>query len=473
MRSLARTVLVALLTWGSMHSGLTQGSDSPRLQEELWGLPFDLPTLAYVVHPVGEGPFPLIVMNHGVAMDPKERSFFPLVEFRDAAFWFARHGYLVVAPLGPGFGGTGISNAERAVYGPFFLDPGGCERPNFRGVGLVVAALDKLTIDYFIERKLALPRDVLVVGQSAGGWGAIALSSENPPNIRAIITFAAGRGGHVNGVPNNNCAPDMLVQAAGDFGRTSRIPMLWLYSKNDTYFGPEISKRMHDAFTAAGGNAEYHLLPAVGGEGHILIDVADAMPLWTPLVSDFLEKHPATQALPQMAQSSAAQNDDKPPEAETGPRGQRMPRNITYSEWQKICFKDSVGQVLCRTTTTGNWDTGQMAVRVDVIERQGDSAKRLQIMLPVGLYLQHGVKVSVDDKPPVRIPYNWCLTNLCVAGDLVDPSLLQAMDVGHKLTLEVVESNLLAVASSISLDRFAPARSGGPAKTIDYSDSNK
>ena len=31
-------------------------------------------------------------------MDPRERSFFPLIEFRDAAFWFARRGYLVVSP---------------------------------------------------------------------------------------------------------------------------------------------------------------------------------------------------------------------------------------------------------------------------------------------------------------------------------------------------------------------------------------
>ena len=72
------------------------------VQEEVWALPLIHPTVAYVVRPAGNGPFPLAVMNHGVSLNARERSFFPLVEFRDAAMWFARRGYLVVAPTGPG-----------------------------------------------------------------------------------------------------------------------------------------------------------------------------------------------------------------------------------------------------------------------------------------------------------------------------------------------------------------------------------
>ena len=50
-----------------------------QVREELWGIPSTIPMLAYVVRPVGDGPFPLVVMNHGVALDPKERSYFPIV----------------------------------------------------------------------------------------------------------------------------------------------------------------------------------------------------------------------------------------------------------------------------------------------------------------------------------------------------------------------------------------------------------
>ncbi|WP_024519577.1 dienelactone hydrolase family protein [Bradyrhizobium sp. Tv2a-2] len=293
MRSaLLTTLLTVLLLPTVIRSAEAESSSPPQLQEEVWGLPFELPTLAYVVHPVGNGPFPLAVMNHGVSLNARERSFFPLVEFRNTAFWFARQGYMVVAPVGPGYGGGGFDVPERGLYGPFFSHVGPCEKPNFRGAGLAIAKLDGWIIDYLIERKTVRPEKVIVIGQSAGGWGAIALSSQNPASVRAIITFAAGRGGRVGGKPDNNCAPDQLVRAAAEFGQTSRVPMLWLYSENDTYFGPVLTKEMHEAFTAAGGDAEYHMLPAVGGEGHFLIHSVEAMPLWTPLVLDFLQRHP-------------------------------------------------------------------------------------------------------------------------------------------------------------------------------------
>src|SRR5882672_12095653 len=265
-------------------------SAPPRIQEEIWALPLPIPTIAYVVRPVGNGPFPLVIMNHGVALNPRERSFFPIVEFRDAAIWFARKGYMVVAPTGSGYGAAALDVPERGLYGPFFSKIGSCDNPNFSDAGQAVALLDKWIIDYMADQKLTVPDNVVVVGQSAGGWAAIALSSRNLPSVRAIITFAAGRGGRVGGKPNNNCAPDKLVEATGEFGRTARVPMLWIYAENDTFFGPALSKKMHEAYTGAGGSADYHMLLPFGNDGHFLIGSADAIPLWAPLVSQFLDK---------------------------------------------------------------------------------------------------------------------------------------------------------------------------------------
>ena len=261
------------------------------IQEEVWAIPVTLPTIAYVVRPVGKGPFPLVVMNHGVSLNQKERGFFPLVEFRDAAMWFAKRGYMVVAPTGSGYGAAASDVPERGHYSLFFSKVGNCDNPNFHEAGRFVALIDKWIIEYMTDQKLIVPDNVIVVGQSAGGWAAIALSSENVPGVRAIVTFAAGRGGRVDGKPNNNCAPDRLVAATGEFGRTARVPMLWIYIENDTFFGPELSRRMHAAYTGAGGNAEYHLLPPFGDDGHFLVSSPDGLPLWTPLVGAFLDKH--------------------------------------------------------------------------------------------------------------------------------------------------------------------------------------
>jgi dienelactone hydrolase len=263
----------------------------PAIQEEVWAIPVTLPTIAYVVRPVGQGPFPLAIMNHGVSLDQRERSFFPLVEFRDAAMWFARKGYMVVAPSGPGYGAAALNDPERGLYAIFYSKIGRCENPNFRDAGLAAALLDKWIIDYMADQKLITPDNVIVIGQSAGGWGAIALSSRNIPGVRSIVTFEAGRGGRVGGKPNNNCAPEQLVAASAEFGSTARIPMLWIYTENDTFFGPALSKKMHDAYTGAGGVAEYHLLPPFGSDGHFLIGSPDAIPLWAPLVDQFLDQH--------------------------------------------------------------------------------------------------------------------------------------------------------------------------------------
>jgi dienelactone hydrolase len=244
--------------------------------------------LAYVIRPIGNGPFPLLVMNHGVSLDPRERSYFPAIEFRDAALWFARQGYVVVAPVRPGYGATAIEIPERGLFGLFFSGVGDCSDANFRDAGLAIASLDMWVIDYMSTQPFIKRDDVIVVGQSGGGWGAIALASQNPKSVRAMIGFEAGRGGHFNGKPNTNCAPDRLVEAAAQFGRTARIPMLWIYTHNDSYFGPELSMRLASAYKAAGGNVEYHLLPDFGADGHFFIDSPDAVRIWAPLVSEFL-----------------------------------------------------------------------------------------------------------------------------------------------------------------------------------------
>jgi hypothetical protein len=116
--------------------------DPPQLQEEMWALPLPAPTIAYVVRPVGEGPFPLAIMNHGVALDPVQRGFFPPVEFRDAAMWFARRGYMVVAPAGPGYGAAALDIPEAGLFTMFFSKIGKCSNPNFLDAGLAKAQLN-------------------------------------------------------------------------------------------------------------------------------------------------------------------------------------------------------------------------------------------------------------------------------------------------------------------------------------------
>ncbi|MCC7276449.1 MAG: dienelactone hydrolase, partial [Alphaproteobacteria bacterium] len=108
---------------------------------------------------------------------------------------------------------------------------------------------------------------------------------EPPPGLVGVISFAGGRGSRG---PNDVCQPDRLVQAVAAFGRTARAPALWIYAENDLFFGPELSRAMHAAYTAGGAPAEFHLLPPFGDDGHLLYGRAPDR--WWPLADAFLRR---------------------------------------------------------------------------------------------------------------------------------------------------------------------------------------
>ena len=123
--------------------------------------------------------------------------------------------------------------------------------------------------------------------------------------------------------------------------------------------------------------------------------------------------------------------------------------------------------MLCRTSVTGTFPTGQVAVRVDIVEREGDATARLQVFCPVGMYLPKPVTLTIDQGKPYSVPYNWCLTNACIAGIAADPKMVEEMDSGRTLRLEFVDSNLLLLTTSLSLAQFASIHKGPPAQTLE------
>ncbi len=153
--------------------------------------------------------------------------------------------------------------------------------------------------------------------------------------------------------------------------------------------------------------------------------------------------------------------------AEVAPRGQREAKDITYGSWRKLCFKAGGAPTLCRTSMTGTFPTGQVAVRVNLIERDGDRNGRLQVFVPVGMYLQHPVKLTVDQGNSYHVPYSWCLSNACIAADVADPGIIRDMEAGKALLLEVVDSNLLSLTTSLPLAQFGSVHKGAPAQMLE------
>ncbi len=261
------------------------GPETGRYRQQLWLVPSQDTSVLMrttVFRPQGPGPFPLAVINHGSVQNADQRGKFVQPVFAAGAEYFVQRGYAVIVPQRPGHGETG---------GPYFEAQGSpCENANYIKSGLAVADSIAAAIAYMTRQPFVKRDGVIVVGQSAGGWGALALASRNPKQVRAVINFAGGRGGRVHDRPNNNCEPGRLVAAAATFGATARIPVLSLYTSNDSYFSAQLSKRIADAYRSKGGVMDYRLLPAFGNDGHRLFGARDGVPLWSTIVGDFLKR---------------------------------------------------------------------------------------------------------------------------------------------------------------------------------------
>ncbi len=274
--------------------GGTRGTPGPQSEadpeddfRQSWFLPSPVDGFlmrAVTMRPKGDGPFPLVVINHGTNESLADRVKFSFPRFSVLSEYFLKKGYAVLLVQRLGHGVTG---------GPYYEGQNGCEDADYKGSGIRTAEMIQKAIDYIGQQSFVRKGKVLVVGESAGGWGAIALASLNPASVAAVINFSGGRGGHVGGKKYNNCAPDRLVEAAGEYGKTARIPSLWLYARNDTFFSAELSRRMSDAYRKAGGLIEYKLFPPFQDEGHNIVVEREARRLWAPAIDAFLETLPA------------------------------------------------------------------------------------------------------------------------------------------------------------------------------------
>jgi dienelactone hydrolase len=273
---------IALLV-ATAFAARAQTSEPPvALRENVYRVPLgavsgtdqEMHTIVY--RPRGDGPFPLVVINHGSPRDAASRSKFT-ARFSTASAWFIRRGYAVAVPTRRGYGPTGGGWAETF---------GRCDSPDYHSGGLATAQDIRAAVLYLREQPFVDPDRIVLVGQSAGGWGVLASAGQKLPGVVAIVNFAGGRGSRG---PDNVCTPYALVQAARRFGAGAELPVLSIYTANDSYFNPSLARQMHEAFVAGGARRARLLeLPAFGEDGHGMFAHRDGPSHWGEHVQAFL-----------------------------------------------------------------------------------------------------------------------------------------------------------------------------------------
>jgi dienelactone hydrolase len=260
-----------------------QGAEGVPNREQQWLVPSPDPEItahAVLFRPPGEGPFPLALIAHASTQNVLRRAQMPQPEYKALSAWLVARGFAVLVPERPGHGATG---------GKYLEDQGGCDDANYSRAGYATADSIKAALAFLRMQPFIRPDHAVVVGHSAGAWGALALAAEDPKTIATIIAFAPGRGGHASDAPDQVCAPHTLMTSAAEFGADAQVPVLWLVAANDSYFTPELSRRMADAFRSGGGKVDFRVLPAAGSEGHWLAESDSDEKIFGPMLDGALK----------------------------------------------------------------------------------------------------------------------------------------------------------------------------------------
>jgi dienelactone hydrolase len=222
-------------------------------------------------------PRPIAVINHGRDIEPEKRAAFGRSTAITNARWLAGMGFFVVVPTRIGYG---VSGGEDVEY------TGECGNKNYPP-GYEAAAAQTLQILEFVRKRPdVIPDRTLVLGQSFGGTTAITVAAKNPPGVLAAINFAGGGGGNPITQPQQPCGTNRLRSMFAGYGRTSRIPTLWVYAESDQWMGYKHPQEWFDAFKAEGGVGEFALYPSSENYGHGLF--TQAPEVWRPNALEFL-----------------------------------------------------------------------------------------------------------------------------------------------------------------------------------------
>lgn len=191
-----------------------------------------------------------------------------------------------MAPIRPGYGETGGPDIESS--GNRIDRAGACQGAGaYHRVARNAADVVEAAVKWGREQKWVNPRAILLAGQSVGGLTSAATGARNLPGVIGYINFSGGTGGNPEKRPKASCFPELLEQVYGTFGRTTRVPNIWLYAPNDLFWGEEAPRRWHRAFAAAGGRGEFVMTAPVPNEdGHRLL--LRGGKLWSIPVDRFL-----------------------------------------------------------------------------------------------------------------------------------------------------------------------------------------
>ena len=135
--------------------------------------------------------------------------------------------------------------------------------------------------------------------------------------------------------------------------------------------------------------------------------------------------------------------------------------------WVKICDKvptddknPPTTKQLCMTLQETRAENGQFLASAQLRELEGDPKKQLIIAVPVGMLIQPGIRVVLDNGQPQNMRYELCLPNACFAQIEVNADMVARMKKAQNLNIQVVTIGNRPITLAMSMTNFAKISEG-------------
>ena len=185
--------------------------------------------------------------------------------------------------------------------------------------------------------------------------------------------------------------------------------------------------------------------------------LAAAMVAGTPALAQQKPAKPAAQK-PAPAKPPAAAPAPAAPAPQAG-----APPQLMYSPWIKVCGKgpETNNKEVCVLTKDGRLENGMPVAVVQLFEPEGEP-KVMRITVPLGMQLQHGTRMIIDQGQPAQEPYKICFPVGCMSDYPVTDEMIQKLKKGQQITLQAINMQGTPISLPLPLNDFAKAYDGPP-----------
>jgi invasion protein IalB len=136
---------------------------------------------------------------------------------------------------------------------------------------------------------------------------------------------------------------------------------------------------------------------------------------------------------------------------------------LMYSPWMKVCGKgrDTNNQKVCVVTKDGRLENGRPVAIVQLFQPEG-KPKVMRVTVPLGMQLQHGTRLIIDQDKPINEPYKICFPVGCMSDYPVSDEMIKKMKKGKTLTVQAINMRGQPISLPLPLTDFAKAFDGPP-----------